>query len=188
MRAYVSDRSTPVVVAHRRLARGAWAVVLIVLTAGWAAGCGSGQRTIRGTAIADTSANRQLLEQVDEYRRAVERGDVESLMLMAANEYDEDSGTATSSDDYGYEGLREVLATRFRVAKDVRYAIRTVAMRQQCPSDKFTAGCLARVEVIIDASYSVIDARGRERRADKRDQNELVFVWDGERWQILSGM
>lgn len=152
------------------------------------AACGGRQRTIRGTSIADTASNRQLLEQVDEYRRAVERGDIEALMLMAAPEYEEDSGTSTTSDDYGYDGLREVLASRFRVAKDIRYAIRTLSVRQQCPGDKFQAECLARVEVLIDASYSVVDARGIERRADKRDQNELVFAWDGERWQILSGM
>ena len=156
---------------------------LVVLTA-----CGGRQRTIRGTSIADTAANRQLLEQVDEYRRAVERADVETLMLMAAPEYVEDSGTSTTADDYGFDGLREVLTTHFRVAKDIRYAIRTVAMRQQCPTEEFAAGCLARVEVLIDASYSVVDARGIERRADKRDQNEIVFSWDGERWLVLSGM
>lgn len=166
-------------------------VVAAGLVAGLALGasaCGTRQRMIRGTTIHDTATNRALLEQVDEYRRAVERGDVEALMLMASPDYTEDSGTATASDDYGYDGLREVLASRFRMAKDIRYAIRTVGMRQQCPSGDSDDGCVARVEIIVDASFTVVDARGIERRADKRDQNELVFVRGGDRWLVLSGM
>ena len=32
----------------------------------------------------------------------------------------------------------------------------------------------------IDASFTVLDARGQEVRRDKRDQNQLVLEWDGE--------
>ncbi len=174
--------TVPSPVVHRLLS-----IALAGLALG-AAACGPRQRMIRGTTINDNATNRALLEQVDEYRRAVERGDVESLMLMASPEYTEDSGTATASDDYGFDGLRDVLATRFRMAKDIRYAIRTVGMRQQCPSNDSSDGCIARVEVIVDASFSVTDARGIERRADKRDQNELVFARTGDRWMIVSGM
>ena len=48
---------------------------------------------------------------------------------------------------------------------------------------------LARLfEVLIDASFTVVDARGQDRRTDKRDQNELVLEWDNNKWKFLSGM
>ena len=50
-----------------------------------------------------------MLDACEEYRLAVERGDADALMLMAHKQYWEDSGTPSGSDDYGYEGLRNVL-------------------------------------------------------------------------------
>jgi len=41
---------------------------------------------------------------------------------------------------------------------------------------------------LIDASYTITDARGQARRLDKRDQNELVLEYTGDKWLFLSGM
>jgi hypothetical protein len=49
-------------------------------------------------------------------------------------------------------------------------------------------GCVARVEAMVDASFTIVDARGQDRRADKRDQNELVLEWAGDRWKFISGL
>ena len=152
------------------------------------AGCGGRQRTIRGTSIPDSEANRALLDHVDAYRRAVEARDVDALMLMASPDYREDSATPTASDDYGYDGLRAVLLGSFMQATDIRLAVRTFGMRRQCPTDDFGPGCRAFVELTLDASFSITDARGVERRPDKRDQHELVFEWNGSKWQIVAGM
>lgn len=153
-----------------------------------AGACGGSTRNIRGTQIPDTAMNRDILAAVDAYRQAVERRDAPSLLLMASPDYWEDSGTPSAGDDYGHAGLAEVLAGRFQKASDVRVALRTVAIRKACPTPDFGAGCRAHVEVLVDASYSVVDARGQMRRPDKRDQNELVFEWTGEQWKIISGM
>ena len=56
-------------------------------------------------------------------------------MLMAHKQYWEDSGTPSGSDDYGYEGLRNVLATRLSKATDIRYSMRYMGVRQQCTGD-----------------------------------------------------
>jgi hypothetical protein len=67
-----------------------------------------------------------------------------------------------------------------------------VSLRRSCPkgkdSDELEAGCRAQVDVLIDASFTVLDARNQPRRPDKRDQNQLILEWTGEKWQFLSGM
>ena len=140
-----------------------------------------------GTAVPYSDANDSVLKACEEYRLAVERGDVDQLMLMAHKQYWEDSGTPSGSDDYGYEGLRNVLMTRLTKASDIRFSLRYVAVHQQCGAD-LRPGCRAAVDVLIDASFTITDALGKPKRPDKRDQNQLVAEWDGHRWLFLSGM
>jgi hypothetical protein len=134
-----------------------------------------------------SSSNESVLKACEDYRLAVERADVDALMLMAHRQYWEDSGTPSGSDDYGYEGLRNVLLTRLPKASDIRYSLRYVSVHQQCASE-LRAGCKAAVDILIDASFTITDALGKPKRPDKRDQNQLVLEWDGHRWLFLSGM
>lgn len=141
---------------------------------------------VAGTKVPYTDMNKSALDACEEYRLAVERGDADALMLMAHKQYWEDSGTPSGSDDYGIEGLRNVLLTRLQKASDIRYSIRYVGVHQQCKELK--AGCRAAVDVLIDASFTIANPLGRPIRPDKRDQNQLVLEWDGHRWLFLSGM
>lgn len=152
-----------------------------------AVGCAHRAHYVAGTAIPYTDANASVLKACEAYRLGVERGDADALMLMASRQYWEDSGTPSGSDDYGYEGLRNVLLTRLLKASDIRYSIRYVAVHQQCKND-LRPGCRAAVDILIDASYTVTNAYGKPSRPDKRDQNQLVLEWDGRRWLFLSGM
>jgi len=180
-----------------RFFRARWVVVSLVVAIA-AAGCGARQRTVGGTRIPDTSVNRGILDTIEAYRQAVERRDAPALMLMASPKYKEDSGTITSGDDYGVERLGTVLQTRFQKAEDVRFSMRYVSIHRACPgghsSDDLVAGCRAQVEVLIDASFTVVDARGQERRPDKRDQNMFELEWscaqkgNGCKWLFLGGM
>ncbi len=140
-----------------------------------------------GTRIPYSESNNAVLKACEEYRLAVERGDADALMLMAHKQYWEDSGTPSGSDDYGYEGLRNVLLTRLLKATDIRYSVRYMGLSQQCQGEP-AAGCRAAVDILIDASYTVSNAYGKPARPDKRDQNQLVLEWDGRRWLFLSGM
>lgn len=149
--------------------------------------CAKKGHYVMGTHIPFTNANESVLKACEQYRLAVERGDVDALMLMANKQYWEDSGTPSGSDDYGYEGLRNVLLTRLVKASDIRYSIRYIAVHQQCKGD-LQPGCRAAVDILIDASYTITNAYGKPSRPDKRDQNQLVLEWDGHRWQFLSGM
>jgi hypothetical protein len=157
-------------------------VLLLAIT-----GCAAQVTYVPGTRVPYSSANDSVLKAVEDYRLAVERADVDALMLMAHKQYWEDSGTPSGGDDYGYDGLRNVLLTRLPRASDIRYTMRYVNVRQTCPTE-LKPGCRAAVDVLIDASYTITNALGKTERPDKRDQNELVLEWDGHRWLFLSGM
>jgi hypothetical protein len=163
-------------------------VLIAAAVAGALAGCGHQVAYITGTGhVIDTPNNQSVLKAVEEYRLAVERRDSDALMLMAHPQYWEDSGTPAGGDDYGYEGLRNVLMTRLPRASDIRYSMRYMNVSQSCPK-LLKAGCRASVDVLIDASYTIASATGKPVRPDKRDQNELVLEWDGHRWLFVSGM
>lgn len=149
--------------------------------------CAAQVKYVPGTRVPYSDANDSVLKACEDYRLAVERADVDALMLMAHKQYWEDSGTPSGSDDYGYDGLRNVLLTRLPKASDIRYSMRYVNVRQSC-SGELHPGCRAAVDVLIDASFTITDALGKPKRPDKRDQNELVLEWDGHRWLFISGM
>jgi hypothetical protein len=159
-------------------------VLILVLAI---ASCAKQGRYVIGTRIPFSETNNAVLKACEEYRLAVERGDADALMLMAHKQYWEDSGTPSGSDDYGYEGLRNVLLTRLLKATDIRYSVRYVSIHQQC-NGELAVGCRAAVDILIDASFTVTNAYGKPARPDKRDQNQLVLEWDGRRWLFLSGM
>ena len=167
------------------------------------AACAHGGSYVPGTKIPYSDNNKSVLDRVEEYRLAVERGDADALMLMAHPQYWEDSGTPSGSDDYGYDGLRNVLMTRLSKASDIRYSMRYMAVHQQCPGE-LKNGCKAQVDVLIDASFTIANAMGQPKRPDKRDQNQLQLEWTcGQpgakadeggatkgscRWLFMSGM
>ena len=161
-------------------------VVMIALAV---VGCGStsARRSyVAGTKVPYSEANKAVLDRCEEYRLAVERGDAEALMLMAHKQYWEDSGTPSGSDDYGYDGLRNVLETRLGKATDIRYTLRYVSVAQQCKV--LQPQCRATVEVLIDASFTIANVQGKPSRPDKRDQGQFLMEWDGKRWTFISGM
>jgi len=153
----------------------------LALTAGLLAGaCAGSTKYIYGTKVVDTKENRSLLGVVEQYRLALERKDTQTLLNLASKEYWEDGGTPTGSDDYGYDGLREVLDSRFARADGIRYSVRYMDVKRMNNNR-------AAVDVLIDASYSIETANGKQRK-DMRDQNEMVLMWDGANWKFVSGM
>jgi hypothetical protein len=180
-----------------RLSRPCWAIACLVLAIVALGACGGRQRNVGGTRIPDTAVNRGIIDTIEAYRQAVERRDTQALMLMASPKYREDSGTVTGGDDYGVTKLATVLQTRFQKADDIRYSMRYVSVRKACPgggADDLRHGCKALVEVLVDASYTVIDARNQPRRPDKRDQGAFELEWTcddkgaGCKWLFVSGM
>ena len=158
----------------------------LALTACLTGACAAHAGYIPGTKIPDNAVTQSVLGAVEAYRAAVQKADAQALVLMASPKYSEDSGTPTGIDDYGYAGLEGVLQTRFKQARDIRYAMKYMSIRPTCSN--LEAGCQARVDVLIDASFTITDARGQASRLDKRDQNQLLLEYDGSKWMFLSGM
>lgn len=165
-------------------------VFVASLAAMTVAGCAGRASNIPGTKITNDKINRDVILAVENYRIAVEKADAEALFLMASDRYFEDSGTPQGADDYGYDGLKDVLTGRFMMARDIRYAMKYVSVRRTCnqSATEPDPGCRAHVEVMVDASFTVVDARGKDKRSDKRDQNELVLEYNEGKWKFLSGM
>ena len=156
-------------------------VLHLALTLGIAlAGCAAEVEYIPGTRVGNSAENQALIDRIENYRMAVERKDASGLVLMASKRYWEDAGTPSGSDDYGYQGLQEILTGRFQQVDAIRYSMKYVNVSRK--------GDKAFVDVLIDASFTVKDARGQEMRADMRDQNQFVLEWDGKQWLFLSGM
>ena len=155
-------------------------IVLVLAIGLGLAGCAAKASYIPGTRVDSSAENQSLIDRVEDYRMAVERKDATALVLMASKRYWEDAGTQSGSDDYGYQGLQEILTGRFQQVDAIRYSMKYMSVARR--------GDRAYVDVLIDASFTVKDARGQEMRADMRDQNQFVLEWDGKQWLFVSGM
>ena len=134
---------------------------------------------IPGTKVADTRINRELVDVCEKYRVALEQRDAPALLALAHPNYYEASGTPKGDDDYGYEGLKQVISNRMAALKTVRYNIEYRAVDVQ--------GSHARVDLRYDASFQIatpLGDRWERRQNDKRIELEN----NGQRWLILAGM
>ena len=134
---------------------------------------------IPGTKVADTKLNREILDICEKYRHALEDRDAATLLTLAHPNYYEDSGTPMGADDYGYEGLKEVLAKRLAALKTVRYNIeyRKVSVE----------GHHAMVDIRYDASFQLATEMG-DRWERKQNDKRIELENDGKRWLIIAGM
>jgi hypothetical protein len=151
-----------------------------VVTLGALLGAGCAHlSTIPGTKVVDTKENREIIEICERYRRALEERDAVTLLALAHPNYYEDSGTPKGDDDYGYEGLKEVLARRLSALKTVRYNIEYRKVEIQ--------GHHARVDIRYDASFQLATEMG-DRWERKQNDKRIELEHDGRRWLIIAGM
>jgi hypothetical protein len=134
---------------------------------------------IPGTKVPDTHGNREILDICEKYRHALEDRDAATLLTLAHPNYYEDSGTPKGDDDYGYDGLRDVLSKRLAALKTVRYNIeyRKVDI----------AGHHASVDIRYDASFQLATEMG-DRWERKQNDKRLELENDGKRWLFIAGM
>ena len=143
--------------------------------------CGGSDHYVRGTKVQDSAENREIIRVCEDYRHAVERLDTDRLMILASERYYEDGGTPDTADDYGYQGLLQVLQTRFKAAKAIRYSMeyRKIARK----------GNRATVEIYIDASFEFASARGDVwHPVSNYNRLELEYDQQKGKWLFLAGM
>jgi hypothetical protein len=152
----------------------------MTLVAVWFAfgGCAT-VNVIPGTKVADTKANREILDVCERYRHAMEERDPVTLLSLAHPNYYEDSGTPKGEDDYGYEGLKDVLSKRLGALRTLRYNIeyRKVSIE----------GHHALVDIRYDASFQIATEMG-DRWERKQNDKRIELENDGKRWLIIAGM
>jgi hypothetical protein len=144
-----------------------------------ATGCGH-TNYVPGTSVPDSADNRAIVAAVEQYRTRLIEKNVEGLLLLASDRYFEDSGTPTAQDDYGYEGLKYVLANRLARLKALRYDIQY--------RNVDVDGNKAEVEVFLSGAFELIAESGdRYRRVS--DYHLFTLERSGkEKWKFMSGM
>lgn len=164
---------------HRLLISSLPVVALCLAGTFGSVGCAH-ETNLPGTTVPDTPANRAILETVETYRTRLVERNVSGLLLLASKNYFEDSGTPQADDDYGYEGLREILTHRLGRLKSIRYQIRYKAVKVQ--------GKKAHVEVLIDGSFELTAEVGDQYRRVS-DFHEFVMEEAADsKWKFVSGM
>ena len=153
------------------------ALLLTVLLSGWGAACAH-PNFFPGTTILRTQENQEIVDTIEQYRTRLTERNVEGLLVLASEKYREDSGTPRSDDDYGYEGLRQVLKTRLTHLKSIWYEI---DMR-----DIKVEGKQANVDVFLNGSFELAAKDDRYRRVN--DYHRFVLERQGDKWKFVSGM
>jgi hypothetical protein len=144
-----------------------------------AAGCAH-QDYFPGTTIARSEQNRKIIETIEQYRRRLVERNVDGLLVLASPTYFEDSGTPRSDDDYGYEGLKQVLSTKLQRVKSLRYEIEYRNIRVN--------NGRAEVEVFVDGSFELAGGDSGDRYRRVNDYHRFVLDQESDRWKFVSGM
>ena len=130
--------------------------------------------------IHDTPENREIVELVDNYRRALEDKDIGTLRRLISSDYYENAGTShTTGDDYGYDGLTHVFEL---YAENVRQLRLSVLVREiEIRGD--------HANVYVDFVYNMLYVvEGQERWQVDRDLNRLELVREGAEWRVVAGL
>ena len=153
------------------------ALLLTLLLSGLAAACAH-PNFFPGTTILRTQENQEIVDTIELYRTRLTEKNVEGLLVLASEKYREDSGTPRSDDDYGYEGLRQVLKTRLSQLKSIWYEIDMRDIKVQ--------GKQANVDVFLNGSFELAARDDRYRRVN--DYHRFVLERQGDKWKFVSGM
>ncbi|MFW5875778.1 MAG: hypothetical protein ACOCXM_03510 [Myxococcota bacterium] len=158
----------------RRAIPSGFLVAVLTLAA---AGCG--QQNIPNTDVPDTPENRDVVEFVEEYRKAVLEQDVGKILALVSTDYLDDNGTPGGDDDLDYERLKKRLKALREEVKDVRYDIR------------YRRIVFRRSRVLVDFTYSasfLVDTPDGDRWARRLSDNRLVLQRMKDQYRIVSGL
>lgn len=145
-----------------------------------AAASGCAHQTIPNTHVEDTSENREIIDFVEKYRKAVEDRDVGILLGMTSPFYFDDMGTPSGSDDVDYDTLKagltrirkEVLGARYQISyRGVTYA----------PNDHVL------VDLLYTGWFKLDTADGPQWRR-RLEPHRIVLAREDGKLLIVSGM
>jgi hypothetical protein len=153
--------------------------LLLVVAMAASAGCAH-REYFPGTTIVRSDENRKIIQTVEEYRQRLLTRNTVGLLALASQRYFEDSGTPRSDDDYGYDGLKQVLEVRLQRVKSLRYEIEYRNIR--------VTGDQAEVEVFLDGSFELAAAEAGDRYRRVNDYHRFLLEKESDEWKFLAGM
>jgi hypothetical protein len=138
------------------------------------------EKLIPETKIPDTTLNREILGVIERYRLAMESLDAAAVLSLVHQAYQDTSGTPEGNDDLDYNGLKNVLITRFKNTTKIRYRIEYQYLRIK--------GQEAEVDAYIDATFAYEDPKANPRWRRLTDFNRFHLVKEGNRWLFTTGL
>jgi hypothetical protein len=142
-------------------------------------GAGCAHKNIPNTYVPDTRENREVLEFVEQYRKAVESQNTAALLALASERYFDDSGTPQGEDDIDYKALKQGLQRILKEVQEARYQISYRGVNY--------SGNHALVDVLYTGWFKVNTSDGPQWRR-KLQPHRLVLAEENGRYKILSGM
>jgi hypothetical protein len=135
--------------------------------------------TFPGSKIPDNPENREVLEIVSQYQRAMEARDADRLLALASPDYYEDAATTDTDDDYGLDGLRKVLSERFSKIQLMAYVVKVKGL--DVDGDKATVDYTYEMRFSFKVGESL-------RWHTAQDDNRLELKKTDGAWKIVAGM
>lgn len=132
-----------------------------------------------GTKIPDNSDNREVVEVISKYQKAMEDRDLELLLDMATPDYYEDRGTLDKSDDYGLAELKSTLSQRFSSIQQLRYTVKVKDIK------------IDGDEAFVDFHYQMLfqfKIGDIARWEQAEDDGQLSLRKIDKAWKVTSGL
>lgn len=140
---------------------------------------GCSKTLIPNTRIEDTELNREVLEFVDQYRRAVESRNTTYLLSLASENYFDDMGTPIGDDDIDYTMLKKGLVQLREKILDTRFQIsyRGVAYVEN----------RILVDILYTGWFQINTDEGPQWRR-RLEPHRLILTREDGKLRILSGI
>lgn len=142
------------------------------------AGCA--HETIPNTRVEDNESNREVVDFVEKYRKAVEARDIATLVALASRDYFDDMGTPAGEDDIDYEALKAGLVKIRQEVIDARYQISYRGLTYM-PNERVL------VDLLYTGWFKVNTSEGPQWRR-RLEPHRIVLAREDRDYRIVSGM
>lgn len=137
-------------------------------------------QNIPNTRVEDTEQNREVVDFVEQYRKAVEKRDHIKLLHLASKDYFDDMGTPKGDDDIDYDSLAVALKRMHDEVLDARYQISYRGVT-------YTENDRVLVDLLYTGWFKVETTDGTQWRR-RLQPHRLVLGRESGDYRILSGM
>jgi hypothetical protein len=135
---------------------------------------------IPNTRVEDNSQNREVLDFIERYRRAIEARNVAGLLALASENYFDDMGTPAGKDDIDYDGLKAALQRMHEEVLGTRYQISYRAVT-------YDSEHRVLVDMLYTGWFRINTAEGPEWKR-RLEPHRIVMAREDGQFRILSGM